>query len=616
VEEEKTMASKVIVLGGGVAGMSAAHELVERGFQVTVYEKHEVAGGKARSVFVFGTGKNGNDDLPGEHGFRFFPSFYRHVIDTMKRIPYENNKRGVYDNLVPGNRSELTRFRKQGVIAVSHFPRSWQDLKDMLQGTREMSGLGFKPGELDFFVQRLWQYLTSCERRRLDELEKVGWWEYVGAGSRSAAYKKFLAEGMTRSLVAADARVANARVEGHIGTLLMMGMSEPWVNTDRLLNGPTNHVWIDPWKRYLENKGVKYCLKHSVEALHCDGETITGVTIRHEDTTFEDHADYYILAVPVEQAARLFKKEEHSQLLKADPTLKNVIELGSHVAWMNGIQFYLKEDVPLIHGHMIHIDAPWSLTSVSQAQFWKGFRWAAVGAGDVNGILSVDISNWKQPGVLEWPVGDGSDRKVKKEARQCTREEIKAEVWEQLKRSVNLPGQPELLKDENLVDFFLDPDIGRKHVDRSQPGLYEDAEPLYIDQVNSWHLRPDAYTRIPNLFLASDYVRTNTMLATMEGANEAARRAVNSILSVSKSSAPFCKIWSMHEPYVFAISRWYDSRRYQRGEPWTSDFPQVIHALQWLVAHAAHLWYLVTGRKRDTVQEQPLLPGRNGHDRA
>ena len=37
-------------------------------------------------------------------------------------------------------------------------------------------------------------------------------------------------------------------------------------------------------------------------------------------------------------------------------------------------------------------------------------------------------------------------------------------------------------------------------------------------------------TAIPNLFLASDYVQTFTDLATMEGANEAARRAVNGIL--------------------------------------------------------------------------------------
>jgi uncharacterized protein with NAD-binding domain and iron-sulfur cluster len=43
---------------------------------------------------------------------------------------------------------------------------------------------------------------------------------------------------------------------------------------------------------------------------------------------------------------------------------------------------------------------------------------------------------------------------------------------------------------------------------------------------------------IPNLFLASDYVRTHTDLATMEGANEAARRAVNGLLDAAQFDGP------------------------------------------------------------------------------
>ncbi|MFK7999098.1 MAG: FAD-dependent oxidoreductase, partial [Polyangiales bacterium] len=35
----------VAILGGGVAGMTAAHELVERGFTVRVFEAKPVAGG-------------------------------------------------------------------------------------------------------------------------------------------------------------------------------------------------------------------------------------------------------------------------------------------------------------------------------------------------------------------------------------------------------------------------------------------------------------------------------------------------------------------------------------------------------------------------------------------
>src|SRR5213592_236139 len=88
----------VAVLGGGMAGLTAAHELAERGFQVTVYERNAL-GGKARSIPVAETAAGGRRDLPGEHGFRFFPGFYHHVPDTMRRIPFPGNPNGVWDNL-------------------------------------------------------------------------------------------------------------------------------------------------------------------------------------------------------------------------------------------------------------------------------------------------------------------------------------------------------------------------------------------------------------------------------------------------------------------------------------------------------------------------------------
>src|SRR4051794_1505749 len=89
----QSMKPRVIVIGAGVGGLTAAHELVERDFDVTVFESRDIPGGKARS-FTTTLG------LPGEHGFRFFPGFYRHLPHTMGRIPYPGNPRGVLDNLV------------------------------------------------------------------------------------------------------------------------------------------------------------------------------------------------------------------------------------------------------------------------------------------------------------------------------------------------------------------------------------------------------------------------------------------------------------------------------------------------------------------------------------
>jgi hypothetical protein len=105
------------------------------------------------------------------------------------------------------------------------------------------------------------------------------------------------------------------------------------------------------------------------------------------------------------------------------------------------------------------------------------------------------------------------------------RQKIKDEVWEQLRLSLNDDPGVDLM-DSNLAHWYFDDSI----VTGGPSGKPENREPLLVNTVGSWARPPEAHTGIPNLYLASDFVRTYTDLATMEGANEAARRAVNAIL--------------------------------------------------------------------------------------
>jgi geranylgeranyl pyrophosphate synthase len=140
---------------------------------------------------------------------------------------------------------------------------------------------------------------------------------------------------------------------------------------------------------------------------------------------------------------------------------------------------------------------------------------------------------------------------------------VMREVWAQLKRSINI--DRELLRDEDLHSWFLDPDI---QPSGNGSGLLTNAEPLLVNLVNTWALRPEATTRIPNLFLASDYVRTYTDLATMEGANEAARRAVNGLLDATRFVGPRCGVWPLHQPEILVPLQRHDAARYAAGLPW------------------------------------------------
>ena len=62
---------------------------------------------------------------------------------------------------------------------------------------------------------------------------------------------------MTRSLVAMRAEESSTRTVGRILLQLFYGILVPGGVFDRLLTGPTNDVWIDPWRRHLtERLGV------------------------------------------------------------------------------------------------------------------------------------------------------------------------------------------------------------------------------------------------------------------------------------------------------------------------------------------------------------------------
>ena len=240
--------TRVAILGGGVAGLTAAHELAERGFEVVVLEARAIPGGKARSLPVPGSATGGRADLPAEHGFRFFPGFYRHVPDTMRRIPA-----GEDDRLRPPHRRDAhparpggrpqRADRRRAPARVARGPRACSAASCF----ELMTSLGIPPQEHAWLMERLLTLLTSCDERRYQQWELQSWWVFVRAEERSEAFRKFLADGLTRTLVAARAREISARTGGLILAQLLFDLTRAGGRADRVLDAPTNEAWIDPW---------------------------------------------------------------------------------------------------------------------------------------------------------------------------------------------------------------------------------------------------------------------------------------------------------------------------------------------------------------------------------
>ena len=244
------MATTVAVLGGGVGGLSAAHELAERGFDVTVYEKRARPGGKARSYPT-------PEGFPAEHGFRFFPAFYRHLPDTMARIPLERRDRarpagGRGADPARARRRRERAHRARARPGVAGRSRRAGEVRARRRDRSSACPRWTSPG--------CSSGCSRCSRAATSAAWSSGtsqsWWSYVQADRRSEAFRRYLADGLTRTLVAARAKEMSARTGGLILVQLLLDLSRAGDRADRVLDAPTSDVWIDPWIAHLRSRGV------------------------------------------------------------------------------------------------------------------------------------------------------------------------------------------------------------------------------------------------------------------------------------------------------------------------------------------------------------------------
>src|SRR3954447_23602148 len=305
----------VAVLGGGVGGLTAAHELAERGFRVTVFEP-KALGGKARSIPVPGTGSGGRLDLPGEHGFRFFPGFYKNVPDTMRRIPVAGNTNGVFDHLVDARQEMFVFDARQAYLFPSFDQHGFSEGMRSLVTAIGIAG-AVPPNEIEYLVRKLLVFQTSSDDRRVGQWEKVSWWDYINAEHFSSEYQRIFGNGLTKDLVAAKGRKASTRTIGLMALALVysaMSQASPQIRqqsgygaADRLLDAPTNEAWIDPWVAHLRSLGVQFVSGFAARQLRMRAGRVAGARlVDGNGSRLDVTADYFLAALPVEKARVLF----------------------------------------------------------------------------------------------------------------------------------------------------------------------------------------------------------------------------------------------------------------------------------------------------------------------
>jgi len=345
-------------------------------------------------------------------------------------------------------------------------------------------------------------FATSCQARRQREYDARSWWDFAHADTYTKDFQDLVLKG-SRNLSAMRARESSAATIGAISLQMIFDFHPLGEHKmDPLLHGPTDEMWLDPWHRHLAGAGVAFHFGKELTGFDFDAQAGRLRSVRFGGQTVT--ARHYVCALPLERFAALVTDE----MCVFDGSLARTRELAPKARGdMVGLQFFLDRDVPVVNGHVHYPRTPFALTSVSQAQFWRPRPDERPGTPELKGILSVIISDWDTPGT------EGLTAREYSEAKK-----LLDEVWRQI--AATLPAGT--FDGVHVIGSHLDANVTL--------GSFANATPLLVHPVGQFALRPDAETAIENLYLASDYVRTYTDLATMEGADEAARRAVCTIL--------------------------------------------------------------------------------------
>jgi hypothetical protein len=490
------------------------------------------------------------DLVPGEHGFRFFPAFYRHVFDTMLRIPiaaddpdvYVETGRTVRDNVIP-TYSQGVNFEDRKSFVLPRRPvHSFRETFDLLR--QAYDAMGFTTTDVQRLGLKLFKYATSCTARRAGEYENTSWWDFVEGDRYSERFQRYI-DSAPQLLVAMRAKASDARTMGNIAVQLMLDPFRGDQRTDGTLNAPTTLAWFKHWYRYLDNQQVRFENAALVSFVRVGNRLLP--QLRYPDDTMKSPPgfDYCIVALSPQAAQEVVETaglvggdfDKIRRLDLGDPTRSDP---GGTVDHLSGIQYYFASDVKFVPGHTVFPDSAWGLSAIAQPQFWMRRRGSWDG---YLGLISVDIGNWH----AESPF-------TRKCAWDSTKDQIADEVWRQIRAT--------LPENEGIPDpmfYHLDQNIefGTRGPRRGLP--VRNGTPLVINRTDSYADRPgrpgDYRVDEGGVVFAGTYMQTHTRLTTMEAANESGRHAVNAILKAEEFAGDWCMI-ADPERYEIEDLRW------------------------------------------------------------
>lgn len=472
---------RVAIAGGGIAGMTAALRLAQRGYSVTLYEEKPWLGGNMGSHRDEGSGVY-HDVYP-----HMFSNFYVNFWDIVENeIGLKRDDSATTDFESRDSFRTLTRSQGYRELknAATMDPQAL--LADMQAGVAGLSPLDmylYMYSLLDLIVYRfdergrLGLSLNGFVRSRPFVTEPVAAlhdaivmfiWSIHSAGTSASSYKSFYRHAF-----------------GNVRPLL-------W-----LLKGSLAEKVVEPLEARLVELGCTIHKQVSVRRVVRDGSRVVGLELKRADFDMKTHAvkvtgatveaapfDELVLAVSPGALGRLANEGVVDQRLST--LMPKLTHAGRrlHAEPIAVMDLYFKRKLPGIPRENVSvIDSDCYFSFLDLSQLWPGPEKEGVTA------LTLAASDY-------WALPTDNERE---NAHHMVRE---------LKH---------YLGDFNAGTRWGDPDADidwkRSHYHSNEDDV------IFVNQVGSWDYRPETHDpQVENLFFAGDYCRNHIDMATVEAA--------------------------------------------------------------------------------------------------
>jgi 15-cis-phytoene desaturase len=289
------MKKKVLVVGAGLAGLSAAKNLVDAGFDVTVVESREIIGGKVSSW------KDSEGDWI-ESGLHVFFGSYRRIFDLMKDV-------GAYENInwqTPSIQYLMPGGDGFSIVSNEHLPSPLNLLPNFFFNHQ------FAFDDLVKYSRAIVPILMK-NQKYIDSQDKKTFLEWVNefGVSKEMINRMFLP--MTLSLKFLPVEKISAQVVLNVFKLFI---TNPKGFKIGFLNGSPQEKLLEPIVSYITSKGGKVLTGRKINQLKVENKTILSVKSSNGE---EFIADYFVFALPTHKFKKVlspyFPEDEYFQNL-------------------------------------------------------------------------------------------------------------------------------------------------------------------------------------------------------------------------------------------------------------------------------------------------------------